>query len=879
MATQLAEAHLPTHDPALWRALGGGDVGLDAEVASIQARLAAGERVVLRHEVSEATLRDLPDLVRFVDDHLREVAGIRFAGGPVPAGLMAWWRSALGVCASREVAWELAAGCRLPEETAPGLRTRREPALQVVVPEDIAVLARPESGDWLETVQEMLAWLGGIARFVHPAASLVPADLAAPYVRPRPELTGLPEVPRVRVVSCADPPDGLTESVRQSIGSVGATVVGGAESGDLDVAVIALATGPPLVGASSCGVDARLFVVDAPQLGVVAAGGCALALDRFFADGLGQDPEDVPDLAGPAAAKVPWARHEGIAPAGAVPERCLTGPPRLPRRRAGKPLTILGIASTTLQNHGAALLRDGQIVASVQEERLRRRKQLGWHLPGRPFDTVVSHHTIPVEWAYPRRAIASVLAQAGIGWDDVDCIALNGIPGHYLTTYSTSDPRRPPRTLKVGRTMCIPHHLAHAASAYRVGGLADAFVFTVDGRGERETAAFFEPTDTGELVRVFDILCGEDTLIGGVYEYFTTILGFGHHGQGSTMGLAPLGTPAFDVAPWLSVDDRRRHHIHDRGIEAAWGHLARERDGLLERAHMDLAASVQSALERAVETLIRDGLGGRPCRSLALAGGVALNCAMNQRLRLALGVEEMFVQPAAHDAGTALGAALEAHWNITGEAIPTVMNHAFWGPSYSNEAVATALQRFGLQAERRADIPGDVAELVAAGDVVCWFQGRMELGPRALGARSIVSDPRRVELKERINVMKGRQWWRPFGPSILAGAEADWFETPFETPFMLFTLPVREDRRDQIPACVHVDGTSRPQSVRAEAHPRYHAMISRFHALTGVPMVVNTSFNTAFEPIVASPEDAISSWLQLGADWLAIEDWLVRRAS
>ncbi len=198
-------------------------------------------------------------------------------------------------------------------------------------------------------------------------------------------------------------------------------------------------------------------------------------------------------------------------------------------------------------------------------------------------------------------------------------------------------------------------------------------------------------------------------------------------------------------------------------------------------------------------------------------------------------------------------------------------------PAPNLAEVGETLKRFGLRAERRPDIARDTAERVAGGQVVCWFQGRLELGPRALGARSIISDPRSGEMKARVNTMKGRQWWRPFGPSILAGAEADWFLTPFDTRFMLFTVPVREDKQGQIPAVLHVDGTTRPQSVTEADNPAYHAVISAFHRLTGVPMVLNTSFNTAFEPIVQSPEDAISSFLQLGVDALAIEGHLVNR--
>jgi len=245
---------------------------------------------------------------------------------------------------------------------------------------------------------------------------------------------------------------------------------------------------------------------------------------------------------------------------------------------------------------------------------------------------------------------------------------------------------------------------------------------------------------------------------------------------------------------------------------------------------------------------------------------------------VSLGVENIYVQPAAHDAGTSLGAALEAHWEITGEAVPTHMENAHLGLGYSDGTIEATLKAFGVPYERRPNIAQDVGELVADGKIVCWFQGRFEFGPRALGARSILADPRNPALKERLNQLKGRQSWRPFGPSMLAGYEDEYFELAFESPFMLFTFPVKREKWDEIPVVLHKDGTTRPQSVKKEVHPLYWEMIEAFRKLTGTPMVVNTSFNTAHEPIVASPEDAVGSFLDLGADVLAIGSFLVHRA-
>ena len=444
----------------------------------------------------------------------------------------------------------------------------------------------------------------------------------------------------------------------------------------------------------------------------------------------------------------PWLEHEAVVPGGILPLSAVDRPrPRAPRR----PLTILGLASTTLANHAAVLVVDGEVVAAVQEERIRRRKQLGWHPLGEPGVTVVSDATLTLEESWPKRAIAEVLDIAGLTMADVDHRAYNGIPARFFPTYALRDAARPPRTIFDGRDFFIPHHLTHAASA-------------------------------------------------------------------------------------------------------------------------------QQALEETVLALVKDGVDGRPVPRLCLAGGVALNCSMNQRLRQAFSVEEIYVQPAANDAGTALGAAAEAHFELTGENLAP-MTHAKLGRGYSDAEVTRALERFGLSYTTPEDLSERVAQMLVDQKVVAWFDGRLEFGPRALGGRSILADPRTREMRDRVNAHKARQSWRPFGPSILAGHEADWFMTPFHSPFMLFTLPVRPERRGQIAAVVHVDGTTRPQSVSAEDNPNYHALIAAFYRRTGVPMVLNTSFNTAFEPIVQSPEDAISSFLQLGVDALVIEGHLVERAA
>lgn len=544
-------------------------------------------------------------------------------------------------------------------------------------------------------------------------------------------------------------------------------------------------------------------------------------------------------------------------------------------RPEGRPLYVLGLAMATMQENGAALLKDGTLVGCVEEERLSRIKHHGFRSPGRPHRTICNDLSVPLEEAFAWRSVRYLLEREGITLDDVDVFAVNGIPARYRRSYSLDDRQRPPVTLRSGRFVFVPHHLAHAASAFYPSGLDEALVFTVDGRGDRETAALFRAADGG-IERVFDVLSLDDSSLGGVYETFSRILGFGSHGQGSTMALAAMGEPGFDMAGCLAVESHHRTDVHENGAMARYGHLSRGRFDPLTSDHRNLAASVQKALEDSVITLIEEGLGQEPLRGLCLAGGVALNCQMNTRLRHHFGLDDLFVQPVAHDAGTAIGAAYVAHREVTGETPFEPMDRACLGPEWDDRLVESTLDRFGLKGERVDDIAAETAARLAEGDVVAWFQGRLEAGPRALGARSLVADPSNPSVAARLNLAKGREDWRPFAPSILSGHEAQWFTDPSLNPFMLFVDTVREDRRDRVPAIVHADGTTRPQTVAAATAPRYHAMISRFHEITGIPMVLNTSFNTADEPIVCSPADAVDSFLHLETEWLAMGDRLVR---
>ena len=539
----------------------------------------------------------------------------------------------------------------------------------------------------------------------------------------------------------------------------------------------------------------------------------------------------------------------------------------LPRpARTEGPSWTLGLAVTTMQEHAAALLRDGEVAGAVEEERLSRVRH-----HGRAGASLAADPTLCLEEVLCRRAAGALLSERGLTLDDIDLFAVNGIPARYRRAYRCHEAGEEIPVLKAGRVVYVPHHLSHAASAWRVSGQKDSWVLTVDGRGDRETAAVFRGS-RGRLRRVTEVLSLTDRSVGGVYETVTRLLGFGPHGQGSVMALASFGAPSFDLTGFLSRRARGSYSIHERGLAERFKALARAPDAPLERGHKDLAASLQEALEKTVIGMLRDA-GVPRGASLCLAGGVALNCRLNELIRRTFRPREMFVQPAANDAGTALGAALEAA-SVRGS-----LPHAALGPAFDEDEARAALEHAGLSFERSSAVARETAALLAGGEVVCWFQGRAEFGPRALGSRSMLADPRRADMHARVNRIKDREPWRPFGPSILAGREGEWFDDGFDSRFMLFARRLKRGKAALVPAVAHVDGTSRPQSVHPREHPLYHALISAFDELTGVPMVLNTSFNRRGEPIVCTPEDAVDCFLGMPeAGVLVLGPFVARRA-
>jgi carbamoyltransferase len=575
--------------------------------------------------------------------------------------------------------------------------------------------------------------------------------------------------------------------------------------------------------------------------------------------------------------------------------------------------TILGLNAY----HGdaaAALVVDGELVAAAEEERFNRVK----HCAG-----------------FPALAARWCLEDAGIDAGRLDHVAIGRDPRANLGAKMRRLLTRPPslafagsrarnatqigtggirsslaRALEVpesalrARFHPVEHHRAHAASAFFVSPFDEAAVLTLDGFGDFASAML--ATGRGKRLEVTGRVLFPHSL-GIFYTALTQWLGFPHYGdEGKVMGLAPYGDPEQFLPAMrriaLSDDGLFRLGLeyfthHAKGVEMTWGDgspavgrifserleqelgPAREPGAELLPLHLDVAASLQARLEELVLETARRLARSTGSRRLCLAGGVALNAVANGRIRLETPFDELYVQAAAGDSGTAVGAAFDVWNEVLGKPRGFVMRHAYAGPRYSDARLRSALSAAGLEGRRLEDeaLFRTVAERIAAGDVVGWFQGRMELGPRALGNRSILADPRRAEMKDVLNArVKHREPFRPFAPSVLGERAAEWFDQSYTSPFMVMVYGVLPGRRELIPAVTHVDGTGRLQTVEEDASPRYYRLISEFGRQTGVPILLNTSFNES-EPIVMSPEDAIETFTKTRIDLLVLGNYVVRR--
>ncbi|GAA0594406.1 carbamoyltransferase family protein [Actinomadura livida] len=540
-------------------------------------------------------------------------------------------------------------------------------------------------------------------------------------------------------------------------------------------------------------------------------------------------------------------------------------------------MRVLGI-NAIFHDPAAALVVDGAVVAAAEEERFSRRK----------------HGKRPVPfagWELPEKAARWCLDEAGLEPGDLDAVAYSydpalvepGLAGHDVQweRLRTLYARRAPNFLSTalpgldpGIVRYVPHHVAHAASAgLAAPGPGDGDVLVLDGRGESHS--HLAGTYEGGVLTTLHAQRLPHSL-GLMYEDLTEHLGFLRSSdEYKVMALASYGEPRF-------LNELREHvrATGDGGFAVAdidWGALAKARpaDGEWTRDHADLAASVQARLEEVLLDLAAWLHGRTGSRRLMLAGGVALNCVANSRLAETGPYDDIWVQPAAGDAGTALGAAL--HVARAGGDPPSAMLGAALGRRWDDREIAACLDTAKIPYERPGDLAAAVADALARNEIVAWFQGRSEFGPRALGHRSLLAHPGHEANLERLNDVKGREQFRPIAPMVALDRAAEVFDGPLPSPYMLFVHRVRPGWRERIPAVVHVDGTARIQTVDAGDEPLVARLLEEFRRRTGLPVLVNTSLNTAGRPMVDDPRDALECFGSAPVDVLAIGPYVVRR--
>ncbi|HEY0318086.1 MAG TPA: carbamoyltransferase C-terminal domain-containing protein [Solirubrobacterales bacterium] len=536
---------------------------------------------------------------------------------------------------------------------------------------------------------------------------------------------------------------------------------------------------------------------------------------------------------------------------------------------------VLGI-NAVFHDSAAALVLDGEVVAAAEEERFSRRKH------GKP---AVAFST----WELPEQAARWCLRQAGIGADRLDAVGYSYAPDLVVGSEATGDAwehlrttfaRRSPRFLATalpgldpGCVRFVPHHVAHAASAYHGAGFDSCAVLVLDGRGENASHLAGHRHDGR-----FDVLAAQRLphSLGLLYEELTEHLGFRRSSdEYKVMAMASYGRPSMAAQLRELVQATGDGGFVTEPVD--WNSLAPSLPdgGEWTQAHADLASTVQCRVEEVLLELGR-WLHERTGETrLAMAGGVALNCVANSRIAREGPFDEVWVQPAAGDSGTALGAATYVSEQLG--ARPLAMRDAALGREWDEGEIEAWLRTAAVRYRRCDDIAAVVAGHLADNRIVAWHQGRSEWGPRALGQRSLLADPRDPANLERLNDIKGREQFRPLAPMVLAPRAEEIFDGPMPSPYMLFTHRVRGDWADRIPAAVHVDGTARIQTVDPATQPLVSRMLACFERATGVPMVINTSLNTAGRPMVDDPRDALECFGSAPIDLLAIGPFLIAR--
>ncbi len=548
-------------------------------------------------------------------------------------------------------------------------------------------------------------------------------------------------------------------------------------------------------------------------------------------------------------------------------------------------MNIVGI-SAYYHDSACCLLQDGRLIGAAAEERFSRSKH---------------------DRRLPINAFRFCLKQGRLGIGDIDCLAYYESPNKKRDRQlwskasahggNAQDVGRPEREIREvlgyeGPINFFAHHQSHAASSYFYSGFNDAAILTVDGVGEWATTTYGTGHDSS--LELFEEVRFPHSL-GLLYSTITAYLGFSvNDGEYKVMGLAPYGNNRYvnEMNKLVQSEAKGQYalnlnyfdflhgrRMHSQALYDLFGSPPRDKESDVTQFHKDVARSLQHVLEEILLEKIDYLYQRTACANLCLAGGVALNCVANRRILTDGPFENLFVQPAAGDDGGCLGAAALAHLQLTGRRHTTEpLRHVFLGPSFSNDEIAEVLGAVGIRPldfrGREGALLEKTADLLSQGKVIGWFHGAMEFGPRALGARSILADPRDDGMREKINrLVKKREVFRPFAPSVLLEKASQVFDLDHASPFMLETCAVKPGT--ELPAITHVDGSARPQTVDRSQSPRYAALIDAFERRTGCPLVLNTSFNVRGEPIVCSPADALRCFIKADLDVLVLEDFII----
>jgi carbamoyltransferase len=558
-------------------------------------------------------------------------------------------------------------------------------------------------------------------------------------------------------------------------------------------------------------------------------------------------------------------------------------------------MIVLGLNYSQMHDSSACLVRDGELLFAVAEERISRLKHDA-RFPALSIQACLDFAKIRADqveevcvgWQSPGDTYRHDLKLFLTGQWPLNYINLLNSTRHFASMWHQNGGDNP-YVRQFGRKKTkfrfVDHHLAHAVSTYSYSGYDDAAIVVMDGRGAWEATSIWQGSK-GRVSHVLTINWPDS--LGLFYAAFTGFLGFvPNSDEWKVMGLAPYGKPGVDLSEFLDLKVSpykvNAGLLHGSGSNpyARWPKALgtpREPESEIGELHKDIAYAVQDICESAMMNVVKLALEKTKSRNLCLAGGVALNSKANGKIVASGIIDNIFVQPAASDDGVALGAAL-APFLDGGKSLPLKpMRHAYLGPSFDDPSIETALNTYKIRASKLSDPAATAAEFLSQGKILGWYQGRMEFGPRALGARSIIADPRDPEMNAKVNnAVKFREWWRPFAPSFKKEAAPEYLESAYDSPFMILTAQVRPEKREIIPSVTHVDGSARPQTVEQQINPLYYRLIDEFGKRTGVPVIMNTSFNLRGEAIVHTPTDAIRTFFSSGMDALVLGSYLVEK--